>query len=203
MQLYFRLYTHSFASIYRGSAYISFSTVLHVSSHLGYRMRSPNLLLSLNPRQGPPPPPPPLPPLLSGKRPPAPPAPTSGDHDFQPLLPPRPNPSRLPPPPRVPPPPPPPPRPPPLSGKEYTGCLVASLKPTMELAPMVAFCWCATAAASLSAKSSLAALMLCLLYPVGPVGCWPRACSSMKSSTWSDGGLEVLGGRDRNPSERE
>jgi hypothetical protein len=47
------------------------------------------------------------------------------------------------------------------------------------------------------AKSSL----LNLLYPVGPVGCAPQVSNATKSSTCSDGGLDVLGGRDLNRSD--
>lgn len=44
--------------------------------------------------------------------------------------------------------------------------------------------------------------MVCLLYPVGPVGCWPALSRARKSSTCSEGGREVLGGRERNVSPR-
>ena len=37
---------------------------------------------------------------------------------------------------------------------------------------------------------------------MGPVGCCPRDCSTRKSSTCSDGGLEVFGGRDLKASKR-
>lgn len=39
-----------------------------------------------------------------------------------------------------------------------------------------------------------------LLYPVGPVGWCPVLSSATKSSTWRDGGREVLGGRERKGS---
>lgn len=42
--------------------------------------------------------------------------------------------------------------------------------------------------------------LLILLYPVGPVGCAPQVSRATKSSTWRDGGLEVLGGLDLNKS---
>ena len=72
-----------------------------------------------------------------------------------------------------------------------TGSLVASRKPTIE--PLLL--------ASFSANSSWAALRDCLLYPVGPVGCWPRDCKTKKSSTCNEGGRDVLGGLDRNMSD--
>lgn len=42
--------------------------------------------------------------------------------------------------------------------------------------------------------------LLILLYPVGPVGWAPHVSNATKSSTCSEGGLEVFGGRDRKRS---